>query len=99
MDVTTLAQQITADVGTSFLDASAGFAVQVTLPDLSTIDGILLDSFGEVPDPRAPQLFVADADVSALSHGAALTINSISYTIEGYQPDGFGGAVLQLTQL
>jgi len=95
MTVTTLRNQVLAD-NALLMDTAQGFAQTVTRADLTTFDAILIDGFGEVEDPRSPQLLAQASDVTTLNQGDVLTIAGKSYDILGYQPDGFGLVLLQL---
>lgn len=58
----------------------------------STIAGIFDNQFVEVHGIEGvrPVFTCAEANVSAIAHGDALTIKSISFKVAGIQPDGTG---------
>jgi len=66
------------------------------------ISGIFDQDYFEVIDSNAvvessqPAFTCRTSDVSSVSHGDILTINSIDYKIVGNKPDGTGMSVLPL---
>jgi len=58
----------------------------------STIAGIFDNQFVEVHGIEGvrPVFVCAEADVSSIAHGDALTIKTVSYKVAGVQPDGTG---------
>ena len=98
MAVTSLNAEILADLS-NMMDETYGFAVEVTRADLTTFSAIFVDGFDDVDDPRAPQMVCEQTALTSMSHGDGVTVNGVNYTMEGYQPDGAGGAIVMLTQL
>jgi hypothetical protein len=100
--VTTLLQQISADLAT-YYDASRTFAESVTGPS-----GVLLgifsreylqaDAGGFVPaSSSAPVLRTRDAD--AMAKGANVTIRGTTYVVVEVQPNGYDETIHRLQLL
>lgn len=88
-------------------EVESGFAVAATYtPDggsPSTIYGIFdqqyFDDSGEVGiESNSPAFHCAEADVSGVAQGDALTINTTDFEIVNVQPDGTGLIVLILEE-
>lgn len=100
----TLAAQITADLDT-FFDVS-GFAVSASyvhgttttsiavLFDKPYLENELAAAVGI--ESNRPTCRAKTSDVANAAHGDTLTINAITYTVVGVQPDGNGVSTLIL---
>jgi hypothetical protein len=60
------------------------------------IAGIFRPYFGQVADPRAPELYVRTVDLPAGQHGHAITVEGRVYTIEAVRPAAPGLCLLRL---
>lgn len=70
-------------------DVAALMASEVSIPITIAgvaARGIVREYFGDVPDPRNPEIYVATADVPAAPHRKALTIGAETFTIEAVRP-------------
>lgn len=85
--------QMRADVTGLFL-AGRDFDQRVKVGGVP-LNAIVIEDF-ESTDPRAPQLFVRDDVLTSLAHGTPAIVDGKTYAVVGYQPDGAGGAILQL---
>ena len=74
----------------SFFDTE-DFAVDATFGS-TTINGIFDESFMEVQGVEGfhPVFTCAQADVSSIAHGNAITIGGVVYHVQGVQRDGTG---------
>jgi len=78
-----------------------GFAV-TAISGANTINGIFDQDYFEIIDSNSvvessqPAFTCRTSDVSSISHGDTLTINSINYKVVGNKPDGTGMSVLPL---
>jgi len=78
------------------------FADEITLPDLSVINGIYDTDFIEVDDDGAmvssfqPNALVKTSDISSLAIGNDITINGTTYDVRDIQPDAKGSSLLIL---
>lgn len=91
----TLAATILADLSDCFLSGRSEFEQSITING-AAVTAIVLDDFEEGRDARAPQLFVAAADVASYSAGAVVVADGTTYAAAGFYPDGAGGAIIQL---
>ena len=87
---------------TTFLNPDE-FAVEITY-NSTMILGIYDNAFVEDQqndinvETLQPQVIVKSSDVSSLSHGDTMTINSITYKVIGIQPDGTGLTIILLSR-
>lgn len=66
----------------------------------ATVRGIFDDAYQDLLgiSGSSPAMLCASADVSAVAQGAAVTINSVAYTVSSVQPDGAGMTRLLLSE-
>ncbi len=69
-----------------------------TVADFSgtLINGILDRGMEGDQEPRSPRFTCREDELTAIVHGAPVTIEGITYWLEGYRPDGYGMADLVL---
>ncbi len=97
----TLKADILTDLDT-FLDSDE-YAVQITY-NSGTIKGIFDNAFVEDQqddidvETLQPQVTVKTSDVTGLTQGDTMTINSVVYNVIGIQPDGTGLTNVLLSQ-
>jgi hypothetical protein len=90
----------------TFAEASvvrAGHPAFTGIFDHGTIaEDVLADMPGEVRglfSGPVPVLTAADADITDLAYGDALTVNGVAYTVREMQPDGVGMTRILLKKL
>jgi hypothetical protein len=59
-------------------------------------DSLPVDEYGT--QSNIPQFQCLSSDISAVSRGAGVVINSVSYTVKIIEPDGTGMALVELTK-
>lgn len=76
----------------------AEHAVDALWMGTTTLQVIFDNEFAQTLDAEGsnPVVLVATDDMSGVATGDALVIDSVSYTIEGIQPDGTGLTRLEL---
>lgn len=82
-----------------YFDATSGFAVNATI-DGATVP-VIFDAPGQPAlagfvETAGPQCIAKSQDVAAVTHGSAITINAVTYTVTGVEADGTGITTLQL---
>lgn len=77
---------IAADVA-ALLGAEASIAVSI---EGTPARGILREYFGQVDDPRAPELYLPVAALPVGQHGASIQIGAEYFAVEGVRPVGPG---------
>ncbi len=79
------------------------FAIEVTY-NLVTFNGIYDNAFiedqqGQIQiETLEPQIMVKTSDVTGLTHGETMTVNSVAYKVKEIQPDGTGITRILLTR-
>lgn len=97
----TLKDDLTSDLDI-FLN-NEEFAIEVTY-NLTTFNGIYDNAFiddqqgGIQAETLDPQIMVKTSDVSGLTHGETMTVNSVAYKVREIQPDGTGLTRILLTR-
>jgi hypothetical protein len=77
-----LGATIAADVASLLWgEASIGLTI-----DGAPARGILREYFGQVDDPRAPEVYLPAAVLPAGQHGASIQIGAENFAIEGVRP-------------
>ena len=91
-----LAAQLATD-RTAMMDQS-GAGVDVPLVGPSATVRCLFQDESSSGDREGPYAWVLDADITTggLTHGATVTIDGRSFTIDGRQADGYGWTMLVL---
>jgi hypothetical protein len=86
---------VTSDIAAMLAD----FGLSVTIGGV-TVQALFDDSYTDAMQFSGsfPALTCASADVSTVAQGAAVVVNSISYTVAAIKPDGSGVTLLQLVE-
>lgn len=90
----TIKQQL-ADDEPLFFDTDE-FAIEADFGGGLVVKGVFNEGIEGEREPRSPEFHCRDAEIGTVDHGDTCTINGQTYYVEGYQPDGFGMAVLIL---
>jgi hypothetical protein len=90
----TLAADLLSDLSGVFFADRGEFDESITVGGV-TMQAIVIDDFDSI-DPRTPQVLVRASDVAALAVPTTAVVGGANYVVSGYQPDGAGGAILQL---
>lgn len=71
------------------------FAVEATIlggPVIGIFDNesVIVEGYTGAVESTRPIFLCREANVSAVTHGTAVTINAVSYLVRGIRPDGTG---------
>jgi len=103
LDTTQLATDL---IGAFFPETSVGFAEDVELTD-ATVPGLdtaatiraLVETASYAGDRDGPRLLIKESDWTAgYTYNTTITMRTLSYTVAGVQPDGFGLVELVLEE-
>lgn len=66
-----------------------------------SVDGLFDNGYGEIYgiDSAKPSFQCASSAVAAVTRGTAVTVNAVSYTVAGIEPDGTGLTMLRLDKV